>query len=204
MKTTTVSKTHWLYFGAALHFIFFIGIWKAQAESQGLDLLPWASLPEASFSSQVEWVTFVLLIALIISTVGLAIWSFAAQRPTRELLKLGLDASVRNLFLPIHVHEQENSQELSGFLRSIGLRYASLVITKKYVKGDILVFDLSSLPDFNEEDVHLNATVLRCVSLGGDPASFLLEVRFYAMPDKVRTKLASYIYELTKRRHYAY
>jgi len=163
---------------------------------------------QSALSLTAERATLFLLVFIIVSILGLGAWSITTRKPPRELFQLGFHPTVRNLFLAVQYYRlaefPERKNKEVGFLRTLGSRNGALVAARAYKKGDHIVLSLSSLPGFPKGDIFIDAVVTRCTSLGGDPANYLVETRFLAASDEVKSLLSSYLIELTKRRRYAY
>lgn len=85
-----------------------------------------------------------------------------------------------------------------GHLRDLSLTSASFVSPIYCGRGDRLQILLDSLPDFPVGRSSASAEVTACRSLGGDPTTFLVRVRFTEMTPAERYPLTRYLTQLAR------
>ncbi len=108
--------------------------------------------------------------------------------------------SARNLFLGVKLKVSEGKPEQSAWVRALDTHSALLVSPKFLAKGDRVRVNLASLPDYpGEGETWVEAEVRRVRSLGGDPATFEVRLRFPRMTQKFREFLNQYVRRLAAR-----
>ncbi|MEI6398307.1 MAG: hypothetical protein WCO71_06025 [Pseudomonadota bacterium] len=113
---------------------------------------------------------------------------------SRQLRGRGI--GVQHLFLKIAL--KRATEDLIGFVRSLDIDEMKLVMTEAPSKGEVLTFDLSSLPGFPSEGKTVNGLVEKVKSLGGNNHSFLVTVSLGlpASTDDISDHLAAYLRHL--------
>jgi hypothetical protein len=108
---------------------------------------------------------------------------------------------VKRLFLKIKFKSSDLgslSGTYEGFLRELSTNSAVIISSMKMDRGSIVTLYLKSLAGFST-DMDLDAHVVSCKSLGGVPASFLVEVKF-GLDESTRKVMLDYLELLGK--HY--
>lgn len=144
-----------------------------------------------------------LLPSVVVCLLGLLVGVLmvsGTRLQTRSLFSLG---SARNLFLSMRFSEiseksliEGRERHKIGHLRDLSLRSASFVSPSFYGRGSRLLLSLDSLPNFPKNGSIAVVEVLRSRSLGGDPASFLVRVRFVDLAPEERYSLVDYVRSL--------
>ncbi len=155
-----------------------------------------------------EQVALVLLMVLVVGVVVLGVWSSATQKNDGGgLIKLAAGPSADNLFLAATFHvgkqtasEKSAAKEHLGYVRALRLRNASLVSPVAVRRGDSINLSMSSLPGFPAANLNVEGVVTSVVSMGGEPESFLVQLRFLPLAETERWSIGTYIRELSKRR----
>jgi hypothetical protein len=113
---------------------------------------------------------------------------------SRRMRSRGL--AVHHLFLKIILHR--NGQELNGFVRSLDVDTLKLVLTESPTKGEVLEFNLSSLPGFPAEGRIIRGTVNRVKAIGGNHQNFTVDVALERLPQdqRVTMDLVDYLRQL--------
>ncbi len=150
------------------------------------------------FSTDAQRITFVVLGVLVVSIIGIGVWSSTDSRRAAGLIGLSTGPSAKNLFLGVKYND-DDSREAMGYFRSLDLREASFVSNRYYTRGQSLDFNLRSLPGFEGAASRVGGLVTSCRSIGGSPESYLVHVRFEALSDLTKTSLTEYLSSLTRR-----
>lgn len=154
-----------------------------------------------ALTSGAERVALVLLVVLVVGVVVLGLWSSATRRGSGSLMKLAAGPSADNLFLGVKFHlGNKETEDHLGYIRALRLRSAALVSPINLRRGDAVKLVMSSLPGFPASELVIPCTVTGVVSMGGEPESFLVQVRFSQLGEKDRLPISAYIMELSKRR----
>lgn len=147
-----------------------------------------------------EQVALVLLMVLVIGVVVLGVWSSATQRSGGGLVKLAAGPSADNLFLAANFRVGTGADEHLGYVRALRLRNASLVSPVRVRRGDVVHLSMSSMPGFPAANLLVEGIVTNVSSMGGDPESYFVQLRFKPMGETERWPINNYIRELSKRR----
>lgn len=148
-------------------------------------------------------ITFVLLILAI------GILSHLKGSEGSGLVALSRGPASGNLFLGMRYrplpsqndkgtspNDEKIPQDDLGYLRALALKEASFVAGHAFKKGASVRLFLGSLPNFPDRGLAVDAVVSHAKPLGGEPCSYLVDVRFYELPDHVKSSLASYLHSL--------
>jgi hypothetical protein len=113
---------------------------------------------------------------------------------SRRMRSRGL--AVDHLFLKIIL--RCNGQEQTGFVRSLDVDALNLVMNVSPSKGDVIEFDLSSLPGFPTEGRSIRGTVNRVKAIGGNHQNFTVDVALERLPQdqRVTMDLVDYLRQL--------
>jgi hypothetical protein len=113
---------------------------------------------------------------------------------SRRLRSRGL--AVHHLFLKIVLRRQ--GQEQTGFVRSLDVDTLNMVMNESPAKGEVLEFDLSSLPGFPTEGRIIRGTVNRVKPIGGNHQNFTVDVSLERLPkdQRVTMDLIDYLRQL--------
>jgi hypothetical protein len=187
----------------ALMFTSMLGQSKSFAQAGAEYWLPSPVEMDRLFTSISENLALLLLAMLIILVVSVGLWG-AIQQHSKELLHTIVTPKAQNLFLKIlvqidEVGSQSESAPVTGYIRTLGLKDANIVIRGKFRKGMKLKMNLSSLPAFPERTAQISGDVVSFQSLGGNPESFLVHVRFQPVDEQIKVPLAQYLVKLTEK-----
>jgi len=138
-----------------------------------------------SSQSQLFWPTIIVLIFILVMWV----WSVFSQ--SVRLTKAHHEA--KNLFLRIAYKFSDS--EKTGFIRSLDLKNASLVVNEKMNRGQHVFLQLGSLPNFPKE-YNLEAVVTNSKSISGDSESSLIQVKFVPGANQPEETLGNYLEKL--------
>lgn len=143
---------------------------------------------------------FQILTGLLILLVLLALWSSATRLRPDEVLPHWTGRGVKNLFLSFRLHlPGGDARGDSAHLMALTLNSAVFVSSRRLARGERVQLDAGSLPGFPESSPNamMEADVRSCRSLGGDPATYLVSVRFLPHQAEVRDLLGTYIRQLS-------
>lgn len=87
---------------------------------------------------------------------------------------------------------QENIYEC-GHLRDLSARSATLVCSRSALRGQILVLEFGSLPNFPTTAESIRAEVISCRPLGRDDDSFLVNIKFLNVEALTKSHLEQYL-----------
>ena len=148
---------------------------------------------------------FIGLVIVVIFLIILGSWRPRSGYNDTKLRTLADGPSAHNLFLGMKFRSllaQDASQPVTsevGYLRSLGVTSASFVAPKPIDKSSRVRLFLGSLPGFPTENLTVDGSVYRCRPLGGEPASFMVYVRFGHLTDATREPLSTYLASLAHR-----
>ena len=140
------------------------------------------------------------VVVCLLGLLGLALVVSGTRLQTWSLFSL---SAARNLFLSMRFSEMGEKSILEGrdrvkigHLRDLSPKSASFVSPSYYPRGSRLLLSLDSLPDFPKNGSVATAEVVASRALGGDPASFLVRVRFVDLGPEERYPLMDYVRSL--------
>ena len=141
----------------------------------------------------VVWLLALLCLALFVNGTRQRTWGRLSR------------SSAENLFLNMRFSELDAASPCAdraavrmGHLLDISLKDATFVSPVPCSKGARLQLSLDSLPDFPTSGSVAPAEVTGCQSLGGDPTTFLVSVRFVDLSPNERYPLMRYLKYLTQ------
>jgi hypothetical protein len=113
---------------------------------------------------------------------------------SRRMRSRGL--AVNHLFLKILLHR--GSREVTGFVRTLDIDSMNLVLNEVPEKGEVLEFDLSSLPGFPTQGRQIRGTVARVKAIGDNHQSVTVDVTLERLPQdqRVTMDLVDYLRQL--------
>jgi hypothetical protein len=133
--------------------------------------------------------------ALLFAFIAIGIWSAWGASPLREVTRPG-GPRARELFLPIKFNQAADVPQL-GFLRALDLHSATVVSPVFLQRGETIILQMNSLPGYPHEGAIVRGRVIGSRSVGDDPPSFIVKIRFETATTSEQTHLWHYLRGLT-------
>ncbi len=174
----------------------------AESGADDIAIQSFNSTGDQILNVKTQRLTLLVLWVLVVGIIAVGLLSSSSHSSLERLIRLGRGPDASNLFLGVQYSDSTRSGVANiGYMRSLGMNYASFVADHRIDRSETVRFDFASLPGFAGTDNLVQAQVIRCRPIEGDTKNFLIDVRFASISDSVRNALAEYLVQLTSPRN---